>query len=175
MMSRNAGRQVTTRVTEHMMAAPSRFNADSKTHRLFLSFFLSFFPSFFPSFLLSFFLLLSFFPSFLLFFFLFSFSSSFLLNTGRNGVARVIWNRRRTLWYVGRWHADLRCFSERSEFESIESLSKFKFEFLSIVLSARLHFSLCIQTMELNCTSGVIAVRKEPNLNFVNCMMEGEF
>ena len=53
--------------------------------------------------------------------------------------ARVIWNRRR----IGRWHADLRCFSEGANLTRLMSLSKFKFEFLSIVLSARLCFNLC--------------------------------
>ena len=55
-------------------------------------------------------------------------------------------------------HAELRMLSEGTKFESFESLSKFKFEFLSIMLSARLCFNLFIQTGELNCTRGAIAV-----------------
>ena len=61
-----------------------------------------------------------------------------------------------------------------SEFEPNESLSKFEFEFLWIVLSARLCFNLCPCLDGTQFTRSAIAVRKEPNLHFVNCLMEGE-
>ena len=67
----------------------------------------------------------------------------------------------------------MQVFHASANLTRLMSLSKFKFEFLSIVLLARLCFNLRIQTLELNCTRGAIAVRREPNLNFVNCLMEG--